>query len=119
MKSKSLIAAAMVILAPTLAFAGQKNTAIVKLDQPVTVAGTQLAQGLYKVIWKGTGSNVTVTFTEGNKTVATAPAKLVINKTYQEAVETDTSADKTTVLQAIDMNKISLQFGADAPASGN
>ena len=119
MKSKSLFAAAVVILAPALAFAGSKTSANVKLDQPVTVAGTQLAAGQYKVIWQGSGSDVTVSFTEGKKTFATVPAKLVNNKTDQEAIETSISPDKTPVLQAIDLNRVSLQFQADAPTSGN
>jgi hypothetical protein len=64
MKTKSLFAAATVFLIPALAFAGQKNSANVSLDQPVKVAGTQLAPGQYKVMWEGNGPDVTVSFLE-------------------------------------------------------
>ena len=119
MKRKYLFAAALISLAPALAFARAKDSANVNLDQTVQVAGTQLAPGQYKVVWEGNGPNVTVSFAEGKKTIATVPARLVSVSTDQEAVETTTEADKTTALQAIDLNKLSLRFGKDAPAAGN
>jgi uncharacterized protein (UPF0548 family) len=119
MKSKSLFtAAAVVLLIPSMAFAKPKNSANVELDQTVTVAGTTLAPGQYKLIWNGSGANVTVNFTEGKKTFATAPAKLVSNPTNQDAVVTDTEADNTTVLQAIDLNHFAIQFESAAPSAG-
>ena len=51
MKPNVLFLATMVFL-PALAFA-QKNSANVALGQPVTIAGTQLAPGQYKLIWEG------------------------------------------------------------------
>jgi hypothetical protein len=89
MKSKSSFAAAMVFLIPALALAGPKNSANLQLNEPVKVAGSQLAPGQYKVTWEGSGPDVTVTFAEGKTIVATAPAKLVGNPSKQEAVETD------------------------------
>lgn len=119
MKSKSLFAAAIVFLTPVLAFAGTKDSANVELNQPVKVAGTQLAPGQYKLTWEGSGPNITVSFAEGKKTIATVPARLVSNSTYDEAVETASSVDNTSVLKAIDLKKITLQFQDDAPAAGN
>jgi hypothetical protein len=119
MKPTHLFAAALISLTPVLAFARAKDSAKVELDQPVKVAGTQLAAGQYTVTWEGNGPNVTATFAEGKKTIATVPARLVSVSSDQEAVETNTEADKTTVLQAIDLNKVSLRFGNDAPAPGN
>ena len=78
MKPKVLFLVTMVFL-PAFAFAGPRNSANIELDQPVTIAGTQLAPGQYKLIWEGNGPNVNVSFVEGKKTVATAPAKLVSN----------------------------------------
>ena len=89
-----------------------------KLDQPVNVAGTQLAPGQYKLTWEGSGQDVTVSFAEGNKAIATVPAKLVSNRANEEAIETSTAADNTTVLQAVDLKNITLQFENDAPAAG-
>jgi hypothetical protein len=119
MKSKSLFTALMVFAIPALAFAGPKNSANLNLEQTVKVAGTQLAPGQYKVVWEGTGPNITVSFTEGKKTVATASAKLVSNQTDEEAIETSTAADKTTVLRAVDLKKFSIQFEDAAPGAGN
>jgi hypothetical protein len=119
MKSKSLFAAAMVFLIPALAFAGQKNSANVELDQAVKVAGTRLAPGQYKVTWEGNGPNVTATFTEGKKTVATAPATLVGNPTNEEAIETDTAADKTVILQAVDLKNVTIRFANAVAGAGN
>jgi hypothetical protein len=119
MKRKYLFGAALISLTPALAFARAKDSANVNLDQTVQVAGTQLAPGQYKVVWEGNGPNVTVSFAEGKKTIATVPGKLVNVSTSQQAVETIAGSDQTTVLQAIDLNKIALQFGNDAPAAGN
>jgi len=119
MKSKSLFTAVMVLAAPALVFAAPKNSANLNLDHPVNVAGTQLAPGQYKLIWEGTGPDVTISFTEGKKTVTTAPAKLVSNQTGEEAYETFTAADKTTVLRAVDLKKFSIQFENAAPGAGN
>ena len=119
MKSKSLFAAAIVMLTPVLGFARTKDSANVNLEQPVKVEGTQLAPGQYKLIWTGSGSDTTVSFTEGKKTVATAPATLVSHPNNQEAIETDTAADKTMVLRAVDLKNITLRFEKDAPAAGN
>lgn len=119
MKSTSLFAVAIVLLTPILAYGGTKDSANFELAQSVTVAGTQLAPGQYKLTWEGSGANVTVFFAKGKKTIATAPAKLVNNSTNEEAVETFTDTDNTTELRAIDLNKISLQFKGNAPSAGN
>ncbi len=118
MKSKSLLVAA-IMLTPVLAFAKTKDSANVDLDQSVEVAGAQLPSGQYKVAWEGSGPNVTVNFTKDKKTIATVTAKVVDNSRDEEAVETTTAADHTTVLRAIDLKNMSLQFENDAPAAGN
>jgi hypothetical protein len=120
MKSKLLFAAAIVLLIPAMAFAKPKDSANIDLNQAVTVAGAKLTPGHYKLIWEGSGSNTTVRFVEGKKTVATAPAKLVSNTTdLDNAVETNTTADNTTVLRAIDLKHITIRFENAAPSAGN
>ena len=116
MKPKVLFFVTMVFL-PALAFA-QKNSANVALDQSVTIAGTQLAPGQYKLIWEGNAPNVNVSFVEGKKTVATAPAKLVSNPTSEEAIETATQTDNTLVLQAVDLKNVTIRF-ENVPGAGN
>ena len=118
MKSKSLLVCA-IVLTPVLAFAKTKDSANVDLDQAVEVAGAQLPSGQYKVTWEGTGSDVTVNFTKDRKIIATAPAKIVSNSRNEQAVETTAAADHTTVLRAIDLKNVTLQFENDAPAAGN
>lgn len=118
MKSRSLFAAAVFFI-PVLALAGSKNSANVELDQTVKVADTQLAPGQYKLIWEGNGPDITVNFTEGKKTVATVPAKLVSNQSNQEAIETLTVADNSRLLRAIDLKKVSIRFENAAPGAGN
>lgn len=119
MKSKILLAAAMVFAVPALAFAASKNSANVRLDQPVVVAGTQLAPGQYSLSWEGAGPDVTVVFTEGKKTIATTSAKLVSHRNNQEDIETTTAGDNKSVLQAVDLKNLTLQFENATPATGN
>lgn len=119
MKSKSTFAAAMVFLIPALTFAGPRNSANLKLDEPVRVAGSQLAAGQYKLTWEGSGPDVTVRFAEGKETVATVPAKLMSTSSQQEAVETYTAADKTKLLRAVDLRNITIHFDTAAPDAGN
>jgi hypothetical protein len=117
MKSKSLLTAGMVLLVPSLAFAGPKKSANVELNQSVEVAGTQLAAGDYKLIWEGSGPEIMVSFTDGKKTVATVPAELVTNRNAQEAIETDNVAGDTTVLRAIDLKNNTIRFESAAPSA--
>jgi len=118
MKSKSLFVCTM-LLVPALAFAAGKNSASVQIDQPVTVAGTQIAPGQYHLTWEGNGPDVTVTFLEGKKTVATAPAKLINTPGSEQAIETFTTPDKTLLLKAVDLNKLTIQFQTPDSAAGN
>ena len=118
MNPKTLFFVTMVFL-PALAFAGQRNSANVELDQSVTLAGTQLAPGQYKLIWEGNAPNVTVSFVQGKKTVATAPAKLVSNTTNEEAIETATQTDNTQVLRAVDLKNVTIRFENAVPGAGN
>jgi hypothetical protein len=119
MRSTSLFVCAM-LLVPALAFAAEKKSANVQIDQPVTVAGTQIAPGQYHLTWEGNGQDVTVTFLTGKKTVATAPAKLVNTASNQQAaIETFTTPDKTQLLKAVDLKNLTLQFQTPISAAGN
>ena len=119
MKAKSLFVFAMLAL-PALAFAADKKSASVQIAHPVTVAGTQLAPGNYRLVWEGNGPDVTVSFLEGKKTIATAPATLVNTQGNQTgAIETVTSPDKTQLLKAVDLNKLTIQFQTPVAAAGN
>ena len=110
MKSTALSAAAVVLLMPVMAFAAQKNSATITLDQAVTVEDTQIPAGQYKVSWEGNGPDVTVSFAEDNKTVVTALAELSNNTTNEQSVETDTAGGGTPVLDAVALKHVTLQF---------
>ena len=69
------LALAVCLAAGTSAFA--KNSRMVKLYDSLSVNGTQIAAGEYTVSWEGQGASTKVSFAQGNKVVATAPAKLV------------------------------------------
>jgi hypothetical protein len=72
--SKSLLMAFALLLA-TGAFAATK--ASLELTNPVTLNGTTLKPGDYKVQWEGTGPNVELSITQGKHIVAKASARIV------------------------------------------
>lgn len=119
MKSKSFLVAAMLLLIPSLAFARPKDSANVELDQGVTAAGTHIAAGNYKVTWNGSGPATTVRFAEDDKAVATIPATVVNNPNSEQSILTTTGGDGTVVLQAINLKKVTLQFGNAGTSTGN
>jgi hypothetical protein len=65
----------------TSAFAGNNGKkCTLRLEENVTVDGTPLQPGSYKVEWSGSGSDVQVTLTQGSHTVATFPAHVTDQK---------------------------------------
>src|ERR1700756_3742838 len=72
--SKSVVLGLALLLASS-AFAGTKVSLL--LSDPVTVNGTTLKPGDYKVQWEGTGPNVELSFLQGKNVVAKTPAHVV------------------------------------------
>jgi hypothetical protein len=72
--SKSLVLGLALLLASS-AFAGTK--ANLQLSNPVTLNGTTLKAGDYKVQWDGSGPNVEVSILKGKNVVAKVPAHVV------------------------------------------
>ena len=72
--SKSLVMGLALLLA-TSAFAGTK--ASLTLQDRVTVNGTTLKAGDYKLQWDGSGPDVEVSIMQGKAVLAKVPAKLV------------------------------------------
>ena len=89
--SKIFVLGAVLLLASS-AFAATKPT--LQLSHPVTVNGTTLQPGEYKVQWEGNGPNVEVTILQGKNVVVKAPAHVV-------ELETP-SADDAAVLRKND-----------------
>ena len=72
--SKSLVLGLALMLASS-AFAATQ--AKLQIDHPVTVNGTTLKAGEYKVQWEGNGPNVELSILQGKNVVAKAPAHVV------------------------------------------
>jgi len=72
--SRSLVLGLAGLLAAN-AFAASKGS--MQVQENVTIAGTKLAPGDYKVQWDGTGPNVEVSILKGKNVVAKVPAHVV------------------------------------------
>lgn len=72
--SKTVVLGLSLVLASS-AFAATK--ASLQLSHPVTVNGTTLKAGDYKVQWEGAGPNVELSILQGKNVVAKVPAHVV------------------------------------------
>ncbi len=106
-----------IAVAFTSSMAIAKDSEHITLNDPVTVAGTQLKAGDYRVTWDGTGPMVQVTFKRGDKVLVTAPARLVNESSpYDGAIQMKTVGTDVRVLEGIQWKKKALVF--DQTASG-
>jgi hypothetical protein len=107
MKSKWMAIVSLgAMLMPFSAFAATQSEKVTFRD-PVTLNGTQLPAGAYRVEWDGTG-NVTARIAKGKKVVATVPATVELKNTgYDGATETEGKE-----LKAIDFKNVELRFQA-------
>ena len=64
------------LLCSASAFAGEINKGKLELAEKVSVDGTPLDPGIYKVEWEGSGPTVQVTLLKGKQSMATFPAHL-------------------------------------------
>jgi hypothetical protein len=103
------------------AFAKDKNETKVTFTDTVQVGSTAVKPGDYKLQWDGTGPDVQVKVVKGKDVVATAPAKLVENKSSQ-GVNSVTTTNGATAKQVSQVDfsggKQSLIF-AEATATQN
>jgi hypothetical protein len=63
------------LLLASSAFASAK--ANLQISNPLTVNGTTLKPGDYKVVWDGSGPNVEISILQGKNVVLKAPARVV------------------------------------------
>ena len=80
MKYKAILAI-ILMMAPVALLAAQKNSGSVTFSETVTVNGTQIPPGDYRVEWQGTGPSVEVSILRAGKVLASSPATLVPGKT--------------------------------------
>jgi hypothetical protein len=110
--SKSVILGLALVLASS-AFASTKGT--MQLNNAVTVNGTRLKAGDYKLEWEGSGPNVELSILQGKNVVAKVPAHVVdlpSPATYTAAV-TRKNGDGTNVLDGVrfEGKRMALDFG--------
>ena len=65
------------LLLTAIAFAAPATKGTLKLFEPVTVQGKQLAAGKYTVEWNGEGPNVQLNIADGKNGVTAIPARIV------------------------------------------
>lgn len=97
----SLVLSAMlssVLMLTSTAFASSKE---ITFAYPTMVGNVVLKPGVYQVAWTGAGPVVEVSFIKGGKTVATAPARLVLEKNPVRKIEMSNLPDDTRVLKRL------------------
>ena len=113
--SKSLFLGLALLLA-TSAFAANKGSLTVQ--EPMTVNGTQLKPGDYKVEWDGNGPSVELSITQGKKVIAKVPAHVVNLDTPSQgdAAVVRKNDDGTKSLSEVRLSgkKFSLAVGEEA-----
>jgi hypothetical protein len=90
-----------IILTAGVALASSKGS--LELQHPTSVAGTQLASGVYSVQWDGTGDQVQLKIMKGKNAVATTSARVVKveHPMPHDAAITTTNSDGTSSLSQI------------------
>jgi hypothetical protein len=110
--TKSLVLGLALLLASS-ALAGTKGS--LQLNHPVTVNGTQLKAGDYKVQWDGSGPNVELSIMQGKNVVAKVPAHVVDLSTasQSDAAVTKKNDDGSTTLAGVRFQgkKFALELG--------
>lgn len=110
--SKNMVLGLAVLLASS-AFAATK--ASLQLSSPVTVNGTTLKAGDYKVQWEGNGPNVELSFLQGKTVVAKVPAQVVELQTpapYDAAVTHENASGPSSLAGVrFQGKKMALQLG--------
>ena len=109
MKRTAIIA--LILMTPAALLAASKNSGNVTFSETVTINGTQVPPGNYRVEWQGTGTSVEASILRGGKVVATSPATLVTGKTdFDGAFESRDGENNSHILDAIDYTNFSLRF---------
>lgn len=87
---KRFFVSAVILCSLTVAAFAAKNSENLNVSRTMVIGTTKVAQGEYKVSWAGSDANLQLTITKNGKTVATAPAKMVQEKSGAVGVTTNT-----------------------------
>ena len=108
---RTAIVALILMMTPMALLAASKNSEKVTFSETVTVNGTQIPPGDYRVEWQGTGTSVDASILRGRKVVASSPATLVkSNNQFSGAFEARDGENNSHILDAIDYADFSLRF---------
>ena len=117
---KGILLAGALLLAGS-AFAASKGP--LELQEPATVAGTQLRTGTYTVQWEGTGDQVQLKIYQGKKEVASTSARVV---TLEKPVDRDATLlrrndDGTLTVTRINFGRknFALEISGEGGGSGS
>jgi hypothetical protein len=117
---KGILLAGVLLLAGS-AFAASKGP--LELQEPATVAGTQLKTGTYTVQWEGTGDQVQLKIYRGKKEVASTSARVV---TLEKPVDRDATLlrrndDGTLTVTRINFGRknFALEISGEGGGSGS
>lgn len=116
---KGIVLAAVVLLAGS-ALAASKGP--LQLQEPASVAGTQLKTGSYTVQWEGTGDQVQAKIYQGKKEIASTSARVVTlaKPQQQDGTVLRRNDDGTLTVTRINFGKknFALEIGGDGGGSG-
>ncbi len=116
---KGILLAGVVLLAGS-ALAASKGP--LELQEPASVAGTQLKSGTYTVQWEGTGDQVQLKIYQGKKKVAATSARMVsLEKPLdRDAILLRRNDDGTMTITRINFGRknFALELSGDGGGSG-
>ncbi len=106
----------LALLLATSAFAANKGSLTVQ--EPITVNGTKLPAGDYKVQWEGNGPSVELSILQGKKVVTKVPAQIVnLDQTSQsDATVVKNNGDGSRSLSEVRLSgkKFAIAVGEEA-----
>ena len=115
--SKFTLGTVVLALLSVSGWANDKMKANIEIDQTVHVGSTPLAAGRYKMTWTESGSNDEVTFSQGKKVIATAPAQVTHEPSgYPGPALIINRASNT--LTGVQLPKVSLSFNSEKAVPG-
>jgi hypothetical protein len=116
---KSALFAFVLLVVGVATVAAQQTSATLDLSEPVTIAGTTLNPGHYKVKWQNSGQQATLTILSGKRVVATVPAQV----TQESGPNADnvalklTESGSTKTVTAVYTPKLTFTIDQNATAS--
>ena len=117
---KYMAIVALMLMTPVALLAAPKNSGSVTFSQTVTINGTQVLPGKYRVEWQGTGASVEVSILRAGKVLASSPATLVTGQTnFDGAIEVRDGENNSHILDAIEWTNLSLRFDQGNASSTN